>query len=90
MLEELTEFRETFAYSYQFLKGYDKRYKPRDEEIHGAWSQIKEFRSSWSLGPNLVACGSVLFPQPWELFKKGPVSCLLEFLMEVSLIVITD
>ena len=37
---------------------------PPDKEILRAWSQKKELLSLWRLGPNAVAHGNILFPQP--------------------------
>lgn len=64
---------------YQFIKVYDKGYQQPEEEIHKAKFQTKELLFSWSLGPDLVACGSTLVPQAWKLSKRDQKVVLLGF-----------
>lgn len=55
-------------------------------EIHREGSWTKELLYSWSLGPSLVACGSILVPQAWTLLEKGPKNCPLILFLEASLL----
>ena len=55
-----------------------------DREIHMATSQTKEILSSWSLGPGMVALGSVLVPS-WGNFLKRAIKLSFWGFVEASL-----